>query len=173
MVKEYTSRLPVTFSKELDFNTSEVWSIIPSPGHLNLFHPFCKSNEAIQWNGEHSDQLIYINERNYIRKFQTWEEGKGFTLLIGDEGGPQSYVVWKLESLQEQSRLTITVYPYILAKLPNFMAYIPHITWVKPRLQKYLYSVLTGLEYHLQTGKTVPRNHFGKHPWFSSTKSVR
>ena len=24
--------------------------------------------------------------------FQTWEEGKGYTLLIGEENGPQSFV---------------------------------------------------------------------------------
>ena len=167
MPKEYLKRLPVRFSKELEFNTSEVWSILSTPGHLNLFHPFCKSNEAIQWDGEHSDRLIYLNGRNYIRHFQTWDEGKCFTLLIGDKDGPQSYVVWVLEEMQGRSRLTITIYPFILAKLPKIIAYLPHVAWVKPRLQKYLYSVLTGLEYHLQTRKKVPRNHFGEHPWFS------
>ena len=66
-----------------------------------------------------------------------------------------------------KSKLTITVYPHILAGLPIIIAYLPHTMWVRPRLQKYLRSVLSGYEYYLQNGKAVPRNHYGRHPWFS------
>ena len=168
MVKGFSKRLPVSYSLEYDFEAHELWKVISSPKNLNLFHPFCKSNEVIKWNANHSDRLIYLNGRNYIRNFQTWDEGIGYTLLIGSEEGPLSYVTWELEAkLEGKSELTIVVYPYILAKLPNFVAYVPHKLWIEPRLRSYLKSVLSGLEYHLQTGKNVPRNHFGKHPWFS------
>ncbi len=168
MAKARSDRLPVSYSLDYDFEAHELWKVISSPNHLNLFHPFCKSNEVINWEINHSDRLIYLNGRNYIRNFQTWDDGIGYTLLIGSENGPLSYVVWELKpKLQGKSELTITVYPYILAKLPNFVAYLPHKFWIEPRLRRYLKSVLSGLKYYLQTGKNVPRNHFGKHPWFS------
>ena len=38
------------------------------------------------------------------------DPNKGYTLLIGEENGAQSYVVWDLEQLSDnESRLTITV----------------------------------------------------------------
>ena len=89
-------------------------------------------------------------------------------LVIGEEDGPQSYVEWEIDSLgQDRSRLTITVYPHILARLPRIMALVPHAIWVRPRLEAYLNSVVSGFRYHLQEGRRVPRDHFGKHPWFS------
>ena len=168
-MQEYTNRLSVSQTVCYDCDTDELWKIISEPGNLNNSHPFCKSNEAIQWSKEeHSDRLVYLNELNFIRNFLTWDEGLGYTLLIGEAGGPQSYVVWEIDSAPEgKSKLTITVYPHILAGLPIIIAYLPHTMWVRPRLQKYLRSVLSGYEYYLQNGKAVPRNHFGRHPWFS------
>ena len=88
--------------------------------------------------------------------------------MIGEEGGPQSYVEWEIDSLgQDRSRLIITVYPHILARLPRLMALVPHTIWVRPRLEAYLNSVVSGFRYHLQEGGRVPRDHFGRHPWFS------
>ena len=167
--KGFTNRLPVSHSLEFDDEAEELWRIISDPGNLNLCHPFCKSNEVIQWgDGDRSDRLIYLNGLSYVRNFLTWDEGAGYELLIGEEGGPQSYVVWKIRSLDgSKSKLTITVYPYLLAKLPSYLAYIPHAIWLKPRLERYLNSVISGFQYYLKYGKKVPRNHFGKHPWFS------
>ena len=43
--------------------------------------------------------------------------------MIGEENGKQSYVTWKIEALNDNSsKLTITVYPFILAKLPKIFA---------------------------------------------------
>ena len=169
MTGGYQKRLPVIHSKEINISSSNLWQLICAPGNLNDCHPFCKSNDVIQWNKEvHSDRLIYLNGLNYIRKFQTWDEGNGYTLLIGEENGPQSYVKWNVESLDEnKSRLTIIVYPFILAKIPKIIALIPHFFWVRPRLKKYLNSVISGFEYFYQHSQKVPRNHFGTHPWFS------
>jgi len=169
MATVWTDRLPVCHSLDFDVGADELWAAISEPGNLNLSHPFCKSNDVIQWQEDrHSDRLVYLNGRDYVRKFQTWEEGSGYTLLIGEEGGAQSYVVWQIDSpARGKSRLTITVYPHILASLPKFLAYIPHEIWVKPRLKKYLDSVISGFRYYLRNGESVPRDHFGKHPWFS------
>ena len=100
MEKGFTNRLPVSHSLEFDDEAEELWRIISDPGNLNLCHPFCKSNEVIQWgDGDRSDRLIYLNGLSYVRNFLTWDEGAGYELLIGEEGGPQSYVVWKIRSL--------------------------------------------------------------------------
>ncbi len=169
MGHEFLNRLPVYYSVDFDCEAGEVWKLISKPGNLNHSHPYCKSNTVIHWeDNNHVDRLIYLNGRNYIRSFQSWDEGSGYSLLIGKEGGPQSYVVWNIMPIgDEKSKLTIIVYPFILAKLPNFIAYLPHKIWVKPRLEKYLKSVISGFKYLLENKEKVPRNYFGKHPWFS------
>ena len=168
MTETYTRRLSVSCSKKFKLSIEQLWDLISSPGNLNSSHPFCKSNDVISWDDEHKDRLEYLNGRTYIRNFQTWSPNKGYTLLIGEENGAQSYVVWDLEELSEsESSLTITVYPFILAKLPKPLAYLPHILWVKPRLRSYLKSVVGGFHYYSTEGKSVPRNHFGRHKWFS------
>lgn len=168
MIERYKKRLSISCSKEFDLSVEQLWDVISSPGNLNTAHPFCKSNDVISWDGEYKDRLEYLNGRTYIRNFQTWSPNKGYTLLIGEENGAQSYVIWEIEQLSDnQSRLTITVYPFILAKLPKILAYLPHILWVKPRMQSYLNSVVGGFQYYSVERKTVPRNHFGSHKWFS------
>ena len=168
-MEKYTKRLPISCSKVFDLSPEGVWEMITAPGNLNATHPFCDTNEALVWDGEnHSDRLVYLNGRTYVRNFQTWDENKGYTLLIGEDNGAQSYVVWEIESVGEnKSKLSITVYPFILAKLPKFLAFIPHLFWVKPRMTAYLNSVLGGFAYFCETGESVPRNHFGSHKWFS------
>ena len=162
-------RLPVSNSADFEVSAERLWETISEPGNLNDSHPFCDSNEVISWeDGDRSDRLVYLSGLNFVRRFKTWEEGVGYTLLIGEEGGPQSYVEWVIDSLdQDRSRLTITVYPYILARLPRLLALIPHAIWVRPRLESYLNSVVSGFRFHLEGGGRVPRDHFGKHPWFS------
>ena len=164
----FRKRLSVSHSIDFDINANQLWELISAEENLNASHPFCKTNEAIEWgDGKYSDRLVYLNNRTYIRKFQTWEEGKGYTLLIGEENGPQTFVEWVIQSLGDKSKLTITVYPFILAKLPKVLAFLPHKLWVQPRLKSYLKSVLMGFNHYATTGEIVPRNNFGKHPWFS------
>ena len=162
-------RLPVSNSADFDVSSDKLWEAISEPGNLNDSHPFCESNEVISWeDGDRSDRLVYLSGLNFVRKFKTWEEGVGYTLLIGEEKGSQSYVEWEITPLEDgRSRLTITVYPYILDRLPRILAFVPHAIWVKPRLEAYLKSVVSGFRYHLEEGGRVPRDHFGKHPWFS------
>jgi hypothetical protein len=35
-------------------------------------------------------------------------------------------------------------------------------------LKKYLESVVRGFEWYVMRGEPVPRNQFGRHPWFSA-----
>ena len=160
---------PISVTKQFDVSSDDLWNLISAPGNLNDCHPFCKSNDVLQWDdSEHVDRLVYLNDRTYIRRFLTWDEGKGYTLRIGEENGLQSFVEWSIASISEQqSRLTITVHPYILAGINPVLSFLPYRFWVQPKLRRYLNSVVSGFEYVARTGKTVPRNHFGRHSWFS------
>ena len=169
MINMSHENLPVSRSIEFNLKIHELWELISRPGNLNQTHPYCLSNEVIRWDGEyHSDRLIYLNGRNYIRKFNTWNENKGYSLSIGEENGSKSFVEWEIDFLSDnKSLLTITIYPYILSKFPSIFQNILHIFWIEPRLQKYLKSVLRGFLFYSENNYSVPRNHFGKHPWFS------
>ena len=160
---------PITQTRYFEISAGNLWKLISSPGNLNDCHPFCLRNDVLQWNDEgHKDCLIYLNGRTYIRNFQSWDEGNGYTLNIGEEGGKQSFVIWSIVEISEnKSKLSITVYPYLLAKLPKIISFLPYTIWIRPRLEKYLESVLTGFEYVSVNNKPVPRNYFGRHPWFS------
>ena len=160
---------PISAIQVFDCSTDELWNLISAPGNLNDAHPFCKRNEPLVWDGEtHRDRLVYLNGRTYVREFQTWDTGRGYTLLIGEEGGPQSYVEWTIEATSEGgSRLTITVHPYLLANLPGVLTFLPYRFWIRPKLQRYLRSVVGGFAHVAANGEAVPRNHFGRHSWFS------
>lgn len=160
---------PISATQAFDCSTDELWALVSAPGNLNDAHPFCDQNDALVWDGTtHRDRLVYLNGRTYVREFQTWNPGEGYTLLIGEEGGPQSYVVWTIEATSEEgSRLTITVHPYLLANLPGVVAFLPYRLWIRPKMQRYLRSVVGGFAHVAATGKAVPRNHFGRHSWFS------
>ena len=160
---------PISVKQSFDIPSDALWKLISAPGNLNDCHPFCKSNEAIQWDKEgHVDRLVYLNGRTYIRQFLTWDEGEGYTLRIGEENGLQSFVQWEIDAVSEnKSRLTITVHPYLLAGYPKIVSFLPYQFWIKPRMRRYLRSVVSGFEYVARTGEPVPRNHFGRHRWFS------
>ena len=168
-MKNFSSVLPICCSLQIDTNVNDLWSVISAPGNLNHVHPFCKINEVIVWDdNHHADKLVYLSGRTFIRHFQTWKVNEGYSLFIGEESGPQSYVVWNIKRMEKnKSELSIKVYPYILAKLPKLLAYIPHQLIVKPRMTTYLNSVLGGIAFFIENGKNVPRNHFGTHKWFS------
>ena len=118
----------ITVSKTIKVPKNVLWELISTPGNLNNCHPFCSSNEVIQWDKEdHIDRLVYLNGRTYTRKFASWQEGLGYTLYIGEEGGYQSFVEWSLQEMDKQtSRLSITVHPYLLAGFPKFVSFLPY-----------------------------------------------
>ena len=166
---QYLNRHSVSESLVIPVAKLDLWKEISRPGSLNDTHPFCRSNKAISWNlEEHKDELVYLSGLTFIRQFVTWNEGDGYQLIIGEQDGPQSFVKWDIESLSStKAKLTITVYPYILARLGKVLSFLPFHIFIKPRLSSYLKSVLRGHSHYLTTGKPVPRNHWGSHPWFS------
>jgi len=43
--------------------------------------------------------------------------------------------------------------------------------YIRPMLKTYLSSVTRGFEWYVTSGEPVPRNHFGRHSWFSGSKA--
>tara|TARA_X000000950_G_C13901156_1_gene654960 strand:+ start:896 stop:1405 length:510 start_codon:yes stop_codon:yes gene_type:complete len=167
-LKQFKKTWPIRVEKEIKANSDEIWKIISKEGNLNLVHPFCKNNYAISWGSENSvDVLEYLNGLKFIREFQTWNPGKGYSLLIGTKNGKKSYVEWKIRSKNKKQYLSITVYTHYMIKYPKFISFFPYEFMVKPNLKKYLESVIGGINYYLTKNKTVPKNNFGEHNWFS------
>lgn len=153
----------------IDAPKSVVWKSISSPGNLNDSHPFCQENTVQNWPGEGSvDTLEYLNGFIIVRKFQSWNEGEGYSLLIGREGGRKSFVEWSLSEINEKrTLLKIRVHPHLLSDWNRITASLAYVFYIRPKLKKYLYSVTRGFEWHIRNNKKIPRNHFGEHPWFS------
>ena len=131
-------------------------------------HPFCKENSIIKWNHDHhEDKILYLNEKTYIRKFVSWRALKGYDLWIGDNNKDQSFVEWRLEKVGSRSKLTITVYPFLLSAWPRIFSFLPYFLYINIKLKSYLFSVLSGIDWYIKENIPVPKNQFGKHSWFS------
>jgi len=159
--------LPISHKLNLNFSRDTVWSVLREKEHLNLFHPFCKKNNAQLWNDEiKKDSLEYLNGIILQREFFEWNEGVGFKLNIGTKNGKKSKVIWELKG-DKTSNLRITVYPHIYGD-KNIIKYLfAYLIFIRPGLKKYLKSVLLGLEWYLKNQKPVSNNQFGSHKWFS------
>ena len=163
---------PVTVFREIPAPAARVWEVISRPGNLELCHPFCEKNPVIKWPGPGSrDKIHYLSGWVMQRHFVKWIEGIGYDLEIGRQGGSQSFVSWRIKSIQEnRSLLSISVYPHILQNLPVLIRWKPYLFYIKPQLKRYLLSVTSGFEWYIIHNEPVPRNHFGYHPWFSPEK---
>ena len=111
--------------------------------------------------------MVYLNGLIYFREFIVWDENKGYKLLIGRKRGKKSKVEWNITTQNNSVFLSITVYPYLLNSWPRLISYFPYILFIKPALKKYLSSVIGGINWYLINDKPIPKNHFGKHMWFS------
>ncbi|MBL6655154.1 MAG: hypothetical protein ISP61_03815 [Flavobacteriaceae bacterium] len=159
--------LPVSYSIDLNFDKNAVWSVLREKEHLNLFHPFCKKNNAQLWNDKSKkDSLEYLNGVILYRDFFEWNEGVGFKLNIGTKNGKKSKVIWELKG-DKTSNLRITVYPHIYGDKNIIIYLFGYLIFIRPGLRKYLKSVLLGLEWYLKNQKPVPKNQFGSHKRFS------
>ena len=161
-------RIGVSCKKEINSSVENLWKLISSPEHLKLVHPFCKRNEVIVWNkNEHKDILVYLNGLRYIREFTSWNEDKGYSLLIGEINKKQSKVDWVIESKNNITYLTTTVYPYLFNHYPRVIYKTIFFFFFYPKLKKYLKSVHNGINWFLVEQTPVAKNMFGKHLWFS------
>ena len=78
-------------------------------------------------------------------------------------------VSWRIAAVDEEScTLEITVYPMALQRLPLPVRWFAHWLRMKPYLRSYLRSVVMGFDWYITRQERVPRNAFGKHPWFSA-----
>jgi len=96
-------------------------------------------------------------------------EGVGYDLEVGRVGGKKSFVSWRILPEAQGCQLRITVYPFALQGVPVAIRWAPHILYLRPMLRKYLSSVVKGFEWFVTRDEAVPRNHFGRHPWFSGS----
>jgi hypothetical protein len=160
---------PVSVSRKIGVSTERIWDLITRPGNLEDFHPYCKKNPVQEWPGAGSkDEVHYYSGWVLLREFVNWEDGIGYDLLIGREGGRKSYVTWRLTEDQEGTgSLRITIFPHNLQHIPIGIRWIPHITMIQPGLNSYLDAVLKGLEWFIISGETVRKDQFGTHKWFS------
>ena len=163
-------RWPVAFEKKIAAPASAVWDAISMPGNLEPCHPFCASNPVQVWPGPDSrDEVHYLNGLVYERQFRAWTDGIGYDLEIGERGGRKSSVSWRIRPIDERSCvLRITVNPHPLQRIPAPLRWAPYRFWLRPKLEAYLESVVRGFEWYVTRGEPVPRNAFGRHPWFSS-----
>ena len=151
-----------------DYSVENLWEVVSSPNYLNNVHPFCKENSIISWkNDHHEDKILYLNDKTYIRKFVSWRALKGYDLWIGDNNKDQSFVEWRLEKVGSRSKLTITVYPFLLSTWPKIFSFLPYFLYIDIKLKSYLFSVLSGIDWYIKENTPVPKNQFGKHSWFS------
>ena len=151
-----------------DYSVENLWEVVSSPNYLNNVHPFCKENSIITWdNDHHEDKILYLNDKTYIRKFVSWRALKGYDLWIGDNNKDQSFVEWRLEKVGSRSKLTITVYPFLLSTWPKTFSFLPYFLYIDIKLKSYLFSVLSGIDWYIKENTPVPKNQFGKHSWFS------
>ena len=156
-------------TEKFNLSPKELWGIISAQSNLEDYHPFCKSNTPIEWSDDnHSDKLEYLNGTVFERHFLTWIENKGYDLYFGREGGRKSHVSWRIKKINSnQTQLSIEVHTWIFNQGNRFLEFLPFTFFVRPRLNKYLKSVLGGLKWFVIHQKPTPRNHFGKIQWFS------
>ena len=154
--------------KNISCDRDALWATISLKSNLELFHPFCKKNNIIRWSREHSiDQIEYLNGLIFQREFFEWKENKGYKLYIHQIGKPKSRVEWKIKGDSYKSIINISVSPYLFNSGNKYLNVLPYYLITRPFLLSYLESVTSGLKYFLEQGKTVTKNQYGKHIWFS------
>lgn len=81
---------------KIEKSSDMVWALISSPGHLNLFHHFCKQNKVLEFKNDVilKDQLNYLNGLIYYRTFTDWKPMIGYSIKIGSKNGKESDVKW-------------------------------------------------------------------------------
>lgn len=163
-------RWPVGVTRPIAAPADDVWVAISMPGNLVFAHPFCESNPVTEWPGADSrDAVHYLSGWVYERQFRRWIDGVGYDLDIGARGEKTSFVSWRIGTVGEaSSTLSITVHPHLLQGIPVAVRWLPHAAYLRPMLRRYLSSVVLGFEWFVTRGEAVPRNQFGKHPWFSA-----
>lgn len=161
--------IATTVRREINASAEKVWQLISTPGHLLMCHPFCESNEVEHWPGVGArDRIVYFSGLELHREFTHWDEGSGYQLEIGPPGSRTARVVWVLKELDgDHCALSISVIPYLNSEMsePKKRAYERLV--FGQSIERYLQSVVQGIEHCVTTGEKVRPNQFGKHPVYS------
>lgn len=159
-----------TVRREIDAPAEKVWGLISTPRHLTTCHPFCKSNEVTQWPGVGArDRIVYFSGLVLDREFTHWDEGSGFQLEIGPPGTRTARVVWVLTALDSaRCALSITVIPYLNSSMSETKKRAYERLAFGRSIERYLQSVVQGIDYCVTTGESVQPNQFGEHPIYSA-----
>jgi len=160
---------PISADVEIAATVETVWQTIASPDSLIASHPFLVDNPIAVWPGANShDEVHYLNGVVYERRFRDWQQEEGFDLEIFHNGKASAWVSWRIVPMAvDRTNFSITVYPLVMQRLPAIVRWLPYLVVLRPRLRAYLESVVQGYEWYISKGAPVPRNQFGKHPWFS------
>ena len=154
---------------ELNLPKSKILNLIREPGNLKKYHPFCKKNEIINWQGNGSiDHLEYHNGMKFNREFYSWTDN-GYDLRIGGKKN-MAIVNWYVMGNDKKSSLHVRINPTIDNYIPIKIKFFQRFFWfiyIKPMLQSYINHVIKGFNYYMITGVNVLPNQFGKHRWFS------
>jgi hypothetical protein len=161
---------PLAVAHPIAASADRVWVAASTPGNLEQCHPFCARNPVQAWPGQHSrDEIHYLSGWILERRFCRWIDGAGYDLEIGRRGGSSSFVSWRIMPVDDHNCiLRIAVYPNALQDIPVAFRWLPHLIRLRPMLRQYLSSVVRGVDWYVIQGDSVPRNHFGSHPWFSA-----
>ncbi len=153
----------VSATAEIPASADRVWAAVASPGSLESCHPFVERNPVEEWPGAGArDVIYYYSGLTYYREFCAWEEGEGYDLLIGKRGNLNSKVFWRVQSLGEsESTLTISVRTLDTTGWKKLIYWVPLLLYIRPLMERYLESVVSGYRYFVTTGEPVSRNHFG------------
>ena len=162
---------PITQSVAIKAPARKVWDTIASRESLLESHPYLAANPIERWGDANSrDEVHYLNGVVYERHFRAWVEGVGFDLEIHRRKKPLAWVSWRITAIDaDNARLSITVYPFALQRWPAIIRWVPLWLILRRYLGAYLRSVVRGFEWFITKGERVPRNQFGRHPWFSKS----
>lgn len=176
-------RLPVTASVRIAAPPADVWAAIAAPGNLGPTHPYVRRNPVERWPGAGGagpgasgvgarDRLEYYSGLRMTREVDAWHDGAdgvlGYDLRIWHSRRAVSSVRWRVTAGGAgRSRLTITVWPYLLDDWPPVARHAGQALGVWPAMRWYLRSVVRGFKWWVETGQPVRRNQFGPHPLFS------
>lgn len=163
----------ITAEQQIAAPAADVWRAISAPGNLENCHPFCSKNPVERWPGADSrDEIHYLSGWVYHRRFREWHEGVGYDLDILREDQLIANVSWRISSVEAHSCvLRIRVVPRAIDSYAAAMRWLLFLVRIRPLLRSYLKSVTKGFEWFVVRGEPVPRNQFGKHPWFSAAKT--
>lgn len=147
----------------INCSAEKIWGTLTEPGHLEKIHPFCEYHEKVVYEGIGTkDSGRFASGRQVFREFIAWNAGKGYTVLLKNEKQKETNITFSIEKLNEE-KVNFSVHIQTKA-----FKNIPRIIWtwfakrkISPVFKNYLYSLLNGTKYYLETDNYVVPDQFG------------